>query len=317
MPVICWGALAKSATELTTIDDEIQSYIQRHNTDPSAHGLDGYALFNHRDDPYLDHVDYCIVSDKISADWIIGKKFETSPAVGPGTDGVIFDPEGIMMYQAGVRKVNIPKSGNPEFKGHITVSGLYFDKNIVNPQFESFDGWSNELDGVVTALLSKSSIKAGPVLNEECAIKAYIDMDDINDLAAKNPYFETRVCFEDNTRQDAIFGFGTYLSDDFYIGFGFQNDQGTLYLWTDDGSVSNRLAIVGVDLTIPHTYSAFYTGGSDIKFYVDGVLRGTRSTNLPVEATDEFNGFFYYLRNKVVNYQPKIRINSLVYGWDF
>jgi len=64
MPVICWGPLAKSADDPTTISEYIAGKILDHNVNPSSHSLDGYAIFNHRDAPVLDHLPYSIDSDK-------------------------------------------------------------------------------------------------------------------------------------------------------------------------------------------------------------------------------------------------------------
>lgn len=139
MPIVCWGALGKAANDPTTIDQEIQAYVTAHNADPNAHGLSGYAIQLHRSTDPLDHVDYSVTSAKISADQIVGKDFRTDEDVGPGRDGVIFNPLGIMMYQAGRRRVNIPISGDPTFEGKLSVSQIFFLKTYVAYYFDSFD----------------------------------------------------------------------------------------------------------------------------------------------------------------------------------
>ncbi|MBI2007569.1 MAG: hypothetical protein HYS83_02630 [Candidatus Blackburnbacteria bacterium] len=65
MPAICWGALAKSATDPTTIDQEIDGKILAHNQDPSAHSNTGEVLESHRSQSELDHPDNSVDADKL------------------------------------------------------------------------------------------------------------------------------------------------------------------------------------------------------------------------------------------------------------
>jgi len=67
MPVICWGALGKSANDPTTIDEQIDADILAHNAELTAHGLSGYAVYNHRADDPLDHPDETVTNAKILA----------------------------------------------------------------------------------------------------------------------------------------------------------------------------------------------------------------------------------------------------------
>lgn len=58
----------------------------------------------------------------------------------------------------------------------------------------------------------------------------------------------------------------------------------TLYAWNADGTNQTSTDISsGITLTdgASHTFRAVYTAGSNIKFYVDGVLKATHTTNLP------------------------------------
>lgn len=66
MPVICWGPLGKSASDPTTIPEYIAAKILDHDVDPSAHNLDDYALFNHRDDEEIDHPDNSVTMQKLN-----------------------------------------------------------------------------------------------------------------------------------------------------------------------------------------------------------------------------------------------------------
>lgn len=67
MPVICWAPLAKSAQDPTTIAEYISSRILNHDLSPSAHGLDGYAVYNHRVADILDHADGSVFLEKLTA----------------------------------------------------------------------------------------------------------------------------------------------------------------------------------------------------------------------------------------------------------
>jgi hypothetical protein len=61
----------------------------------------------------------------VSADQFIGKHFTTALDVGETVDGVRFTAAGIEMWQNGIRKVFIPASGDPDFKGVITALAGY------------------------------------------------------------------------------------------------------------------------------------------------------------------------------------------------
>ncbi len=65
MPAICWGALAKSATDTTTIGQEIDNKILTHDQDPSAHSETGEVLESHRTQSELDHPNNSVDADKL------------------------------------------------------------------------------------------------------------------------------------------------------------------------------------------------------------------------------------------------------------
>jgi len=71
MPVICWGPLAKSAQDSTTIASYIAGKILEHNVNPSAHGLDGYAVYNHRLATLIDHLDGSVSLQKMVRDYYV------------------------------------------------------------------------------------------------------------------------------------------------------------------------------------------------------------------------------------------------------
>ncbi|GAB1355437.1 hypothetical protein MASR1M12_41810 [Erysipelotrichia bacterium] len=62
---------------------------------------------------------------------IISKTFMTAADVGSEVDGVKFSPAGIEMWQAGIKKVSIPVSGSPDFKGIITALSGYIGECVI------------------------------------------------------------------------------------------------------------------------------------------------------------------------------------------
>lgn len=81
MPVICWAPLGKSAQDPTTIAEYISGKILDHNVNPSAHGLDDYAIFNHRVSDLLDHPDDSVTLQKLLYNrFLIQTQFDTIDA---------------------------------------------------------------------------------------------------------------------------------------------------------------------------------------------------------------------------------------------
>lgn len=60
----------------------------------------------------------------------------------------------------------------------------------------------------------------------------------------------------------------------------------TLYAVTATGAANTNTDISsGITTSSWHTYEIFFTPGTDCKFYVDGVLKATHTTNLPASGT--------------------------------
>ncbi len=316
MPVICWGPLAKSAQDPTTISEYIAGKVLEHNVSPSAHGLDGYSVYNHRVAPILDHSDYSIKSDKISSDWIIGKKFETAPGVGPGTDGVLFDPNGIMMYQTGKRNVNIPIAGHAEFLGDVLVNKIFYEHDIRIVDFTSLEVFDYERLEDMTNFLGSIDIVTTSTLDNINYIQA--EAQAWNRIRFdKNPSFRVRfkVTTNDNKIARLVMGSFGYGLTTQYIGF-----------WTD-GTVLKALVrktgeggfvwtIVGIDPTEWHIYEVKYTSGSKIEFYVDGVLKQIVTIHLPIDA--ESSGILsVYIQTKVAATIAKILVETYTFTQEF
>ncbi len=89
-------------------------------------------------------------------------------------------------------------------------------------------------------------------------------------------------------------GFGSTpdLGSEKMFGFKVEVVSGTATLKAINGDESNstETVIAGIDLTVGHTFIANYESGKRIRFYVDGVLVATHTTNLPTGArTDSSN----------------------------
>lgn len=66
-PVV-WGALPKTQTDATTIDDAIAAAIAVHNADPDAHLEAGGSLQSHKASEIIDHEALSVVADKLVDD---------------------------------------------------------------------------------------------------------------------------------------------------------------------------------------------------------------------------------------------------------
>ncbi|HQB82530.1 MAG TPA: hypothetical protein PLR50_03465, partial [Candidatus Rifleibacterium sp.] len=92
-----------------------------------------------------------ILSGDITANEIVGKHFTTALDVGVDVDGVRFTAAGIEMWQAGIKKVSIPVSGSPDFKGTITaMAGFIGECVIADGGLRSVDFISNNRGWRVT-----------------------------------------------------------------------------------------------------------------------------------------------------------------------
>jgi len=65
MDAISWYALGRAVADPTTIDEEIDAKILTHNLDGSAHGQSNEAIFLHRAQSVLDHINYSIYNIKL------------------------------------------------------------------------------------------------------------------------------------------------------------------------------------------------------------------------------------------------------------
>lgn len=322
MPVICWAPMAQSAQDPTTIAQYIANKVLEHNVDANAHGLADYAIYNHRSDPVLDHVDYCINSQKITSDWIIGKKLSTNEGVGPGTDGVIMDSQGIMMYQSGSRKVNIPKSGTPEFEGIIIANQMSFTRFNVMPTFESFNNWYTNIEatgGGVTGIPGMADIASTDVAGKCSELVLRNNMSPLLNIAVRNPILQFSAFINDKSISDVGMGLGGYnpANSHAHIRFWWANHVQTMYAQRKGVSYPILQYALGWKWqSFPYQFKIEVSGnGRYMKFYIGGVLQRTIDT--PGFSMTMRQEVVFANVNRAVGDISDLKITSVVYSRDF
>jgi len=300
MPVICWGELGKSASDPSTIDDEIGAYLLRHNVDPNAHGLSGYSLYNHRADKIIDHVDYCIISDKITANQIVGKDFRTAPDVGEEVDGIKFDPNAIEMWEGGYKKVYIPKSGNPSFDGDLTVRALYYYRRIIQVNCQSLEPFNSlnfvEHEGLNIKVYSqrytynegRARLTTG-VTDDEMQVA----LDPSLEITAEAGLFDEKLlCY---------MGLGSMSEKEAERHTaGFMFSEGKCYMFsqqTDEGWIPHMYATMLGDVNINkmYIYRVRYDHNNRMyQYFVNNVFRGEQYAHWPIGDLDQLCDILVY-----------------------
>jgi hypothetical protein len=112
--------------------------------------------------------------------------------------------------------------------------------------------------------------------------------------ATKSTAFSGTVRISFTTLQDVNFLFGS--SNNIYTDatttdrhYGFMVEDGTLYASNGNNTTQTRTDISsGITLTSWNTYTAIFTTGVNCKFYVNGTLKATHTTNLPTTGITRF-----------------------------
>lgn len=320
MPIICWGALGKAADDPTTIDDEIAAYILRHNVDPNAHNLGGYSLNNHRVDDILDHPDYSVVSDKITADQIVGKDFRTAPNVGSGVDGIKFDRNAIEMWEGGYQKVYIPKSGNPRFEGVLTVQALRYFARIIQVNCQSLDPFVNrqftEAQGLnIRVYTQRLTYNMG-----RARLNTGVTDDEMQTVL--NPSLEITASMGNFPTQALVYmGLGNPGSlggDDTSAGFVF--DNGICYMMSrqvDNNPTAHMYmqALPDINIQKMYIYRVQYDYSNHLYLYfVNNIFRGQQYAHWPIGDLDQLCDIAIYPKT---SRQVETRIYNIIFQQDF
>ncbi len=139
----------------------------------------------------------------------------------------------------------------------------------------------------------------------------------------RNSYFSTQAHIYGGTDYNIYFGIssgyitvassGITYDDKNHFGFKVISISGTpiLYATSCDGSVEIETAITISDLNYNHCYHAYKEGNNSIKFYVDGVLKATHTTNLP--SSPGANLFMSGVSN--VNVASSTQLSLSMFNW--
>jgi hypothetical protein len=199
-------------------------------------------------------------------EWTAGKLLK---GAGPGADPTEVDPAPQSLYDHG---------------------GLYW-----HTLFESLDGF---LSGTVgTGVVDLDDISLGLVTGTTVDSKAYVRKYPnypVNTLTwEKNRRFKTkiRVAALAGATGDVSWLVTGYV--DAYAHIGFKIDGTTLYGTVADGTAESTLNIQTVAAGDNLVLEAVLTAGSQVEFFVDGLSKGTLSTNIP--SGTAYAAFILYL----------------------
>ncbi len=189
---------------------------------------------------------------------------------------------------------------------------LAFDRFQFETYFESIDGFT-KTGGVALEEVALVSLNTTAILNNEQRIYAgAIDANELGAKPANSPFWLTRVKFVSTTTQLAYIMSGDYGIP---VGWGFKIVNGSLYAWyIDSGDSEVTTEITGVTLTNWNTYKLEFESGASIKFYVNGVLKVTATTNLPTGAASNFIGWWIKTTDTAVR---TMYVQYAIYDEDF
>ena len=279
-----WGQLDKSQTDSEKIEEAILRLISEHNEDETAHLGAGQSLQSHKAAEIIDHLAESIVEDKfaegcvssraITSDQIIGKDFRTAENVGEEVDGVKFDSSGIEMWQGGDKKIDIPISGKPTFKGNLSVDSISFLRDTLMGWFGATSNWS--YSG------TRGFLSTGVYIRTDSSLNAYSDihcLDDFDALPERDPILDVKFSMSTSSLSNVLAAFliGTPMFESTGSGtgrLGFKIIDGVLYTLfenesTDYSEVVPDFTLVGGS---NHRLSLEVKEDEYVRWYIDSVL---------------------------------------------
>jgi len=163
--------------------------------------------------------------------------------------------------------------------GEVDLNKLSADKMLYLSHFESIDGWT--ISSGATTLLGFGLFLATTATAHTAMITSKLLAGDIFVDVSKNLFMQTSIRVISTTDQIIYFYFGGGK-------FGFKIVNNTLYACHYKSPTEYTTEITGITLTDIHVYRAEYDYlAAEIRFYVDGVIKATHTTNLPVDASNE------------------------------
>ena len=323
MSTITWGALNKALDSNETIEEAIARLIQDHEDDANAHIENGESLYDHKQSEIIDHLALSIVTDKLAAgavtspkittDQLIGKDIRTATDVGSGQDGVKMTPSGIEMWQDADQKVNIPISGNPTFKGNLTVNSLEYLKFTLQGPIHTLDDF--DVTGYTELSAGSCAIETTSVLNNVAAIRAYADQYlAYTVIATKNPIIDMIVYISSTTNYLAYIGYGELANS---RGIGFKMEDDSLYaIWHENDHTEHTQAIASISPNALHRYRAEVKNGVEIRFYVDGTLKHTADISAITLESSNDPFIIAYIKTKTTS-TKELTVYNYLFQQDF
>ena len=180
--------------------------------------------------------------------------------------------------------------------GSLRMQHFPLDQIIGIGSFESFDGWNTyglANPGMLGALLRPTT--AG--INDYAYLypKGYAGANFTFD-PMKNPIFQTTVLIGNNTNQLIYIVAGDAVIDNPFTAVGFKISSGTMYAFWMKDSVEHTSEITGVTMIGVHCFRIKVDSSvPSIEFYVDGELKYTATTDIPVDAPNILCS--YYIKN--------------------
>jgi hypothetical protein len=194
-----------------------------------------------------------------------------------------------------------------------------FDREWVQPNFESLDSWAQAklgTDALIQFYVGNAVLRPGNAVNDYARIGMYNDIYAGTLQYAKNPFFQVMlqqlitgktdwgVACGDNLPLSAdpvLFGFQYILADDKVYAF-YVKTPGT---WT-------KVQITGVDISQRNVFRAeMSNNGATINFYVNAVLRLTVT-----DAVAANQNYYLYIesKRKVTLLYPCLIVNNIVFS---
>jgi len=190
--------------------------------------------------------------------------------------------------------------------GEIDLRKLVADRYMMITCFESSEGWNAidyyyggyDFDIFETILYTFAREGAWILLGAEPSVAFPV----VN--FAKNPFFQTTICFQDKNYQEFYVTVG--LRD--RNAFGFKVLNGTLYAFWCHNWNAHTHEIEGVDINVYNVYRAYLDSEEGkIYFFVNGVLKYVATSDLPSGTStyaimyeldgSEASGLAVYLRD--------------------
>lgn len=184
----------------------------------------------------------------------------------------------------------VSRSKFAEVAGRPLGAALPFDDFYHQTLFESIDGFQQVITGTGDIIISQSSVElyVDAVINDRASIKKSPSTAIVALSWDKQRTFRVSLGFESNNDSTVNFWLSTgdILSAS---GFGLYVDLGKVYARTVNtfGTTDVEIADLGLSGYFQkYVLKIVFTPTVDCKFYLDGVLKATITTNLPTGTTD-------------------------------